>query len=105
MPDQIARSIEWGRLLEETRAALASLRSDDLDKLSQRADEMFATDIEGAPQPGVQRLFGGQEVAALKRSQRLLGALLVATDRNRAVLRQVLGTSQSPHRIGEATSQ
>ena len=103
MSDRSARSIDWIQLLEETRVALGSLRSDDLDRLSRRAEEMFAADIEATQRPEVQRIRGGGEASALSKGHRLLGDLLLETDRNCAVLWRTLGASQNPRRAGEET--
>ena len=64
-------------LLAETRAALASLRADQLEELAARADAILSAGSPSVPNP-----------AAL-REHRLLGDLLEATGENLRVLRRL----------------
>ena len=76
-------------LLEETRQALSALRAEDLEKLAARAEAAFDANphIE-PPKQGGPDLYGA-DVAKLTRERRLLGDLMLATDRNLAVLQRL----------------
>jgi hypothetical protein len=82
---------DWNGLLEQTRHALATLRAGELEELAARADCMLSATVgadwirQRIPRPQA------QELAALTRQRRLLGDLLLATDRNLAVLRRLRG--------------
>jgi hypothetical protein len=82
---------EWSGLLEQTRQALATLRAEDLEELAARADCMLSATVDDDSIrqriPGPQ----AQEFVDLARHHRLLGDLLLATDRNLAVLRRLRG--------------
>jgi hypothetical protein len=80
---------DWKGLLKQTRQALATLRAKDLEELAARADCMLSATIgddwirQRIPRPQA------QELVDLTRQHRLLGDLLLATDRNLAVLRRL----------------
>ena len=76
---------EWNELLAETRQALSTLRAEDLELLTVRAEEMLAVTSVCAS-----RIDRG-ECRGLGREHRLLGHLLTATDRNIEVLRRLRG--------------
>ena len=94
---------EWSRLLQETRLALTTLRAQDLDDLTARAESMSVATVgqdsirQRIPNPGPRELLG------VTREHRLLSDLLVATDRNLNVLRRLRGYSRTP--AGEANSR
>lgn len=72
----------WNDLLAQTRQALASLRAGELEELAARAETMF----------GVFELVPDEEGRTeLVREHRLLEDLLLATDRDLAVLRRLRG--------------
>ena len=81
---------ELGRLLEETRHALATLAADDLEELAVRAEGMLQSKISGA------------ELVHLTREHRLLNELLLATKRNISVLCRNIGYMPGPVCTGEA---
>jgi hypothetical protein len=80
---------DWNELLEQTRRALATLRAEDLEELAARADCMLSATVgdewirQRIPRPRT------QELVDLTRQHRLLGDLLLATDRNLTVLRRL----------------
>lgn len=82
---------DWSGLLAQTRQALATLRAEDLEELAARADCMLSATVgddlirQRIPRPQA------QELLDLTRQNRLLGDLLLATDRNLAVLRRLRG--------------
>lgn len=77
---------EMVKLLSETRAALAHLRSEELEALALRAETMLAK-YEG-PSTRAARAHG-MMASELAREQMLLGDLLAATSENLRVLRRV----------------
>lgn len=79
----------WSGLLEETRQALSMLRVEDLGELSTRAQKMFdaAAVIGTRGQRGSG--LGGAGMEKMKQEHRLLGDLLLATDKNLQVLRRL----------------
>ena len=80
---------EWSQLLAETRDALTTLRTKDLEALATHAqrmlDETFGVDLARASEPATQRA----ELGNMTREHRLLGDLLLATDQNLQVLRRL----------------
>jgi hypothetical protein len=98
------RGGDWNGLLEQTREALATLRAEDLEELAARADCMLSATVgndwirQRIPSPQA------QELADLTRQQRLLGKLLLATDRNLAVLRRMRGEAGERTGAGRARS-
>jgi hypothetical protein len=82
---------DWSGLLAQTRQALATLRAEDLEDLAARADCMLNATVgddwirQRIPRPQA------AELRDLTRQNRLLGDLLVATDKNLAVLRRLRG--------------
>jgi hypothetical protein len=88
---EMAGKDSWSGLLEETRQALATLRAEDLEELAARAERMFdaAAGLESRRRqgPGIR----GVERAKVAREHRLLGDLLLATDKNLQVLRRLDG--------------
>jgi hypothetical protein len=93
--DERFESREWCGLLEETRQALSTLRAEDLEELAGRAERAFDTNSRLAPQGAAE--LGPADRANLTRERRLLGDLILATDRNRAVLRRrCLNADYSP---------
>jgi hypothetical protein len=94
---QKPKATEWSELLEATRFALSTLRLEDLEKLSARAEEMLeATAARHSPPPAGFRLTPGERRKVLAQ-QRMLGNLLAATDRNLVVARHLCGGSLGPN--------
>jgi hypothetical protein len=97
-----AEAGDWSGLLAQTRQALATLRAEDLEELAARADCMLSATVGddwirqriAKPQ--------AQELLDLRRQNRLLGDLLVATDRNLAVLRRLRGSDCEGTGAGKA---
>jgi hypothetical protein len=81
----------WSGLLEETRQALATLRAEDLEELAARAERMYDAAGGLAPRRRQRPRIGGDERAKVAREHRLLGDLLLATDKNLQVLRRLDG--------------
>jgi hypothetical protein len=79
----------WSGLLEETRTALATLRAADLEELSVRADRM--SDVNAGAELLHRHTAGIQpvELPNVMSEHRLLGDLLIATDRNYQFLRRL----------------
>jgi hypothetical protein len=94
----------WSGLLEETRQALSTLRVEDLEELSARAERIFdaAAGLELRRQGTVLR---GAERAKVAREHRLLGDLLRATDKNLQVLRRLEGRLHGRVRAGEGNER
>jgi hypothetical protein len=104
MPDGVSERGEggdWGGLLVQTRQALATLRAADLEELAARADCMLRATV---GQEGIRQRIPrpqAQELHNLTRQHRLLGDLLLATDRNLAVLRRLCGDKGDRTRAGK----
>jgi hypothetical protein len=95
----------WSGLLEETRQALSTLRVEDLEEMSTRAERMFdaAAGLESRRQQGT--ALRGAERAKVAREHRLLGDLLRATDKNLQVLRRLEGRLHGRVRAGEGNER
>jgi hypothetical protein len=95
----------WSALLEETRLALSTLCTEDLEELAARADCMLSATL--GDDPVRQRIPRphGRELLELTKEYGLLSDLLVATDVNLKVLRRMRGHKSGHARVGEATSR
>jgi hypothetical protein len=97
---ETAGTDSWSGLLEETRQALATLRAEDLAELAARAVRMYDGAAGSEPRrrqrPGIR----GAERAKVAREHRLLGDLLLATDKNLQVLRRLDGRLHERVRAG-----
>jgi hypothetical protein len=82
---------EWSGLLESTRLALSTLRLEDLEKLAARAERILETTA--VPGPSAKLSLTPSQRRKVLDQQHLLESLLVATDRNLAVLRRLRGAS------------
>lgn len=95
----------WTDLLRQARAALSSLRAEDLEDLAGRAECMLeATVGDGAVR---QRMHAPrmETMAGLARERGLLRSLLVETDRNLKVLRRMQPDGRAGIRSGEVDSR
>jgi hypothetical protein len=88
---EMARTDSWSGLLEETRQALSKLRAEDLEELAARAQAMFAANIERESSGQVRSTPTSEELVEVDREHRLLGDLLLATEKNLAVMRRLQG--------------
>jgi hypothetical protein len=87
----MARSDSWSGLLEETRQALSRLRAEDLQELAARAQAMFAANLERESAGQAQAKPSAEELVEVAREHRLLGDLLLATEKNLAIMRRLQG--------------
>jgi hypothetical protein len=87
----------WEELLTAASEALATLRAQDLEELTVRAEHMLR---DATPENLSALRRAG--VANLKSEHRLLGDLLLATDRNLQVLRRVCARKSGSTAAGEA---
>jgi hypothetical protein len=90
----MARTDSWSGLVDETRQALATLRSKDLEELARRAQAMF-DEAHGQKGQPVRPQLSAEERAKLTGEHRLLGDLLQATENNLKVLRRLHGRARS----------
>lgn len=97
--DEIAGTMEWGRLIEEARMALSTLRAGDLEELAGRAERMFGESVRGTQRRGKPKLFGAN-LSCVTAQHRLLGNLLIATQKNLEVLRR-MHTEARDERLAE----
>jgi hypothetical protein len=81
----------WSILIEQTRHALATLRAEDLEELSERAEGMSDVNAGAGSHLRHQEGIHPVELADVMREHRLLGDLLVVTDRNFKFLRRLQG--------------
>jgi hypothetical protein len=84
---------EWSVLLSETRHALSTLRSEDLERLAARGEQMLLATAGRDPGSSGDPGLGPTERHELAREHRLLGSLLAATDSNIEVLRRLRGVT------------
>jgi hypothetical protein len=76
---------QWIGLLDETRYALANLRTEDLEELAERAQRALASNVGVLPPDH-------RELAA---RHRVLGEVIAATGQNLNVLRRLRGLDGS----------
>ncbi len=81
----MAEANPWIGLLDETREALAHLRTEDLEALAERAQQALDTNLGVLPRDH-------RELAA---RHRLLGEVIAATGQNLNVLRRLRGVDGS----------
>jgi hypothetical protein len=74
---------DWVALMQETREALAHLRTDELEALALRAHEALDATANNIPR--------GDDLRELAAKHRVLGDVLQATERNLNVLRRLRG--------------
>jgi hypothetical protein len=90
----MTRTDSWAGLIEETRQALSNLRADDLEDLVVRAQEMFGASVVLKSQQKHEPELCSAELVKVVEEHRLLGDLLIATDKNLAVVRRLQGRSR-----------
>ena len=81
----------WSRLLEETRLALATLRAEDLEELSSLAENLAGRYAGAGLHSGQISGISSGDMLDMIKAHRLLGDLLVVTDRNYQFLRRLQG--------------
>jgi hypothetical protein len=84
-----AEAYRWETLLEQARAALSSLRADELDQLALRAESMAVRTRASGPELQPDQQLYRADAANLAEAHRMLGDLLLATSKNLEVLRRL----------------
>ncbi|HWB32392.1 MAG TPA: hypothetical protein VG714_04385 [Acidobacteriaceae bacterium] len=80
---------DWSELLAETRAALAHLNADELERLAARAEEI----LQACPD-GTFPVSTSTKRKEIARQVSLLGSLLEATGQNMRVVRKARGAAE-----------
>ena len=87
----MAEAKAWIGLVEETREALANLRTEELEALAVKAQEALAAGSSSRTGDSDFRV----DLRELAAKHRLLGEVLEATDKNLAVLRRLRGRDEA----------